>query len=90
MKLALIGLGSVGRGVAHVVKNDPRFKIVAAADSKSGAVNPDGLDIDRLLQGKKETGRIGKGTKILVMSFKSEAKNLTLCFRVPSSLRSSG
>ena len=58
MKLALIGLGSVGRGVAHVVKNDPRFKIVAAADSKSGAVNPDGLDIDRLLQGKKETGRI--------------------------------
>lgn len=59
MKLALIGLGSVGRGVAHVVKNDPRFKIVAAADSKSGAVNPDGLDIDRLLQGKKETGRIG-------------------------------
>lgn len=59
MKLALIGLGSVGRGVAHVVQNDPRFKIVAAADSKSGAVNPDGLDIDRLLQGKKETGRIG-------------------------------
>ena len=59
MKLALIGLGSVGRGVAHVVKNDPRFKIVAAADSKNGAVNPDGLDIDRLLQGKKETGRIG-------------------------------
>ena len=59
MKIALIGLGSVGRGVAHVVKNDPRFKIVAAADSKSGSVNPDGLDIDRLLQGKKETGRIG-------------------------------
>ncbi|MBE6507289.1 MAG: homoserine dehydrogenase [Methanocorpusculum parvum] len=59
MKIALIGMGSVGRGVAHVLRNDARFKIIAAADSKSGTVNPDGLDIDRLLQAKKDTGRIG-------------------------------
>ena len=59
MKVALIGMGSVGRGVSHVLKNDSHFKIVAAADSKSGTVNPDGLDIDRLLQAKKDTGRIG-------------------------------
>lgn len=59
MKIALIGLGSVGRGVGYVVKNDPRFKIVAAADSKSGAVDPNGLDIDCLLKAKKETGRCG-------------------------------
>ncbi|MDO5846790.1 MAG: homoserine dehydrogenase [Methanocorpusculum sp.] len=59
MKIALIGIGSVGRGVGEVLKNDERFKIVAAADSKSGMVNPEGIDFDTLMAAKKKTGRCG-------------------------------
>ena len=59
MKIALIGIGSVGRGVGEVLKNDKRFKIVAAADSKSGLVNPDGIDFDAIMAAKKKTGRCG-------------------------------
>lgn len=53
MKVALIGLGSVGRGVGQVLKDDTRFKLVAAADSKSGAVSYGGLNIEKLLTYKK-------------------------------------
>lgn len=59
MKIALIGLGSVGKGVGEILKMDPRFRLVAAADSKSGCVNPDGLEYDALLNTKKKTGRCG-------------------------------
>lgn len=59
MKIALIGIGSVGRGVGEVLKNDKRFKIVAAADSKSGLVNPEGIDFDAIMAAKKKTGRCG-------------------------------
>ncbi|MDD2470712.1 MAG: homoserine dehydrogenase [Methanocorpusculum sp.] len=58
-KIALIGLGSVGRGVAQVLKDNPQFIIIAAADSKSGVINPSGLDIEVLLAKKKTTGRCG-------------------------------
>ncbi|MDO5845200.1 MAG: homoserine dehydrogenase [Methanocorpusculum sp.] len=59
MRIALIGLGSVGKGVGHVLKNDKRFTITAAADSKSGVVNDKGLNIEELLAKKKTTGVCG-------------------------------
>ena len=58
-KIALIGLGSVGRGIAQVLKDKTQFIIVAAADSKSGVVNPSGIDIEALLAKKKTTGHCG-------------------------------
>lgn len=57
--IALIGIGSVGRGVGEVLLKDGRFRIVAAADSKSGVVDPTGVDIEQLLAKKKKTGRCG-------------------------------
>ena len=57
--IALIGLGSVGRGVAEVLGADARCRIVAAADSMSGACDPAGLDIEEILAKKKKTGRCG-------------------------------
>ena len=57
--VALIGLGSVGRGVAEVLAGDGRFRIVAAADSKSGVIDPAGLNIEEVLAKKKKTGRCG-------------------------------
>ncbi|MFA4848392.1 MAG: homoserine dehydrogenase, partial [Methanoregula sp.] len=60
MKIALIGLGSVGRGVAEMItKKDLGLSITGLADSKSGAMDPDGLDIPALLANKKKHGYCG-------------------------------
>ena len=60
MKVALIGLGSVGRGVAGMIqKKDLGITITGIADSKSGAMNPAGLDIASLLTNKGRNGYCG-------------------------------
>jgi homoserine dehydrogenase len=60
MKIALIGLGSVGRGVAEMItKKDLGLSITGLADSKSGAMDPNGLDIPALLANKKKHGYCG-------------------------------
>jgi homoserine dehydrogenase len=60
MKIAVIGLGSVGRGVAEMVtKKDLGLTITGLADSKSGAMDPTGLDIPALLANKKKHGYCG-------------------------------
>lgn len=60
MKIVLIGLGSVGRGVAEILtKKDLGLTITGLADSKSGAMDPDGLDISSLLASKKKNGHCG-------------------------------
>ncbi len=60
MKIALIGLGSVGRGVAEMIaRKDLGLTITGLADSKSGAMDPKGLDIPALLLNKKKTGSCG-------------------------------
>ena len=60
MKVALIGLGSVGKGVAGVIaRKDLGLTITGIADSKSGCVDPDGLDIANLLLNKSRNGCCG-------------------------------
>ncbi|MEI8330514.1 MAG: homoserine dehydrogenase [Methanomicrobiales archaeon] len=60
MKIALIGLGSVGRGVAEMItKKDLGLTITGIADSKSGAMDSRGLDIPTLLAHKKKQGSCG-------------------------------
>jgi homoserine dehydrogenase len=60
MKIALIGLGSVGRGVAEMVAGkDLGITITAVADSRSGCMDAGGIDIPALLATKKETGLCG-------------------------------
>jgi homoserine dehydrogenase len=64
MKVALLGLGSVGRGVAEMMaKKDLGFTLTAVADSKSGCIDAGGIDIPALLARKKKTGLCGD-TKI--------------------------
>jgi len=61
MKAALIGLGSVGRGVAEMIaKKDLGITITGMADSKSGIVCNEGIDISAVLEAKRETGLCGK------------------------------
>jgi homoserine dehydrogenase len=60
MKVALIGLGSVGKGVAGVISSkDLGLTITGIADSRSGCVDPDGLDIANLLLNKSRNGCCG-------------------------------
>jgi homoserine dehydrogenase len=60
MKVALIGLGSVGRGVAEMIaRKDLGLTITGIADSKSGLMDPQGIDISRILANKKKDGYCG-------------------------------
>src|SRR5450756_1013904 len=44
-KLAIIGFGAVGQGVARVVQSVPHLEVVAIADSKGVALTPDLEDV---------------------------------------------
>jgi homoserine dehydrogenase len=60
MKVALIGLGSVGRGVAEMLsKKDLGLVLTGIADSKSAFMDPAGIDIARILATKKKNGYCG-------------------------------
>jgi homoserine dehydrogenase len=60
MKAALIGLGSVGRGVAEMIaKKNPGITITGIADSKSGYICNEGIDITEVLENKRENGLCG-------------------------------
>jgi homoserine dehydrogenase len=63
MKVALIGLGSVGRGIAEMlIKKDLGLVLTGIADSKSAFMDPAGIDIARVLANKKKTGSCGDQT----------------------------
>ncbi|OWT32610.1 homoserine dehydrogenase [Methanobrevibacter sp. 87.7] len=68
LKLCIMGFGAVGQGLAKVVslkresiKQDygVNLKIVSVADSSTSAICEDGLDEDKLINIKEETGKVG-------------------------------
>ena len=60
MKAALIGLGSVGRGIAEMIaQKNPGITITGIADSKSGCICDEGIDIPAVLENKHRTGVCG-------------------------------
>lgn len=60
MKVAIIGFGSVGQGVARAIQTRGLpISITGAADSRSAIIGNDGIDIDQLLQAKERTGFCG-------------------------------
>jgi homoserine dehydrogenase len=67
MRLALLGFGTVGMGLARALVEKSgflarlgvEFKVVAIADSASAAVDEDGLDLSLLTERKKSTGKVG-------------------------------
>ncbi|MGZ4857439.1 MAG: homoserine dehydrogenase [Methanobacteriaceae archaeon] len=67
MKIAILGFGVVGKGVAQVIsmkkdylqnKYGLNLEIVAAADSSGGVICKEGLDLNLLLDTKKEKGKV--------------------------------
>jgi homoserine dehydrogenase len=60
MKVAIIGMGSVGRGVVSMIeKKDLGLQVTGIADSKSGVLSSGGLDLKKILAKKKKTGLVG-------------------------------
>ena len=60
MRIAIIGFGSVGRGVAEAVEaNKNGLTVTAIADSKSGIIDISGLNIAEILETKRTTGMCG-------------------------------
>ncbi|MCX6688195.1 MAG: homoserine dehydrogenase, partial [Methanoregula sp.] len=60
MRVALIGLGAVGRGVAEMIaKKELGLIITGIADSKSGCMDRAGIDSLKVLADKKKSGACG-------------------------------
>lgn len=60
MKVAIIGMGSVGRGVMEMIAaKGLGLTVTGIADSKSGVIKPAGIDLEKLLEHKKRTGLCG-------------------------------
>jgi homoserine dehydrogenase len=60
LKIALLGMGAVGRGILHAVaEKDIGLIITAVADSRSGCIDPKGLNLRELLVRKEMTGICG-------------------------------
>ncbi|HDQ07476.1 MAG TPA: homoserine dehydrogenase [Methanoculleus sp.] len=60
MRVAMLGLGSVGKGIAGaILERDIGFTLTAVADSKSGRIEPSGIDIASMLEQKERTGMCG-------------------------------
>jgi homoserine dehydrogenase len=59
--VAVLGLGSVGRGILETVRRKPELGIMitAVADSKSGIIDKDGVDIAGILERKKSRQHCG-------------------------------
>lgn len=61
MRVAVLGLGAVGKGLLRTLAAKPELDLVltAAADSSSACIDPDGLDPTAVLDAKCATGRCG-------------------------------
>jgi glutamate dehydrogenase (NAD(P)+) len=55
--VAIQGFGNAGANAAEIWQK-AGHKIVAVSDSKSGVFNQDGLDVEKLVQYKKDTGAV--------------------------------
>lgn len=63
MRIAVLGFGSVGQGIASMVKmKDLGITITALADSKGGLIDPRGIDIETVLAKKRNGKPIGDST----------------------------
>ncbi|HOT93740.1 MAG TPA: homoserine dehydrogenase [Methanoregulaceae archaeon] len=61
MRIAVLGLGAVGKGVLRVLAEKPELGLVltGVADSASGWIDPDGIDPGEVLDRKCTTNRCG-------------------------------
>jgi homoserine dehydrogenase len=74
MRVALLGFGSVGQGVARMLgEKDLPLTLTAVADSKGGVLDPEGISIPDLFFRKTKTGTCGKPKLSALDIVKSDA-----------------
>lgn len=56
-KISIQGFGNAGANMAEILYENG-YKVTAASDSKGGVKNPDGLDIKKLEEHKKQSGSV--------------------------------
>ncbi|MEA1909619.1 MAG: Glu/Leu/Phe/Val dehydrogenase [Patescibacteria group bacterium] len=56
LMVAIQGSGNVGGGLAKLLTNDQRYRLVAISDSKSAMYSPTGVNWDKLSNHKKQHG----------------------------------
>lgn len=60
MKIAILGMGSVGRGLLEMIDGkELGLMVTGIADSKSALMDPDGIHIEEVLMAKRERGYCG-------------------------------
>ena len=60
MKIAILGMGSVGRGLLEMIDGkELGLTVTGIADSKSALLDPDGIHIEEVLMAKRERGYCG-------------------------------
>jgi len=60
MKIAILGMGSVGRGLLEMIDGkDLGLTVTGIADSKSALLDPDGIHIEEVQMAKRERGVCG-------------------------------
>ena len=67
IRASIIGFGAVGQGVAEVLLQKDEYlknigldiKVVAVADSKGAAIDPNGVDLSKVLIKKRTEGTVG-------------------------------
>ena len=67
IRVSVIGFGAVGQGVARVLIDKKEylqnmgldFKVVAVADSRTAAIDANGVDLDAVLARKQSEGVVG-------------------------------
>jgi homoserine dehydrogenase len=60
LRLAVVGVGAVGRSVVELAPEYGHV-VTAVADSRSAAVDPDGLDAEAVFERKEQEGVVGSG-----------------------------
>jgi len=58
LTVAIQGMGNVGGGLAQLLANDMKYRVVAISDSQSGVYRQTGLDVAGIFAHKLATGRL--------------------------------
>jgi homoserine dehydrogenase len=88
MKVAILGFGSVGQGVARMIREkDLGLSITAIADSRSGIMDAKGIDPEKVLSRKKEGQPVGD-PEITARSILSHAEYDVLVEVTPTNINS--
>ncbi len=58
LTVVIQGAGNVGGGLAYLLADNPRYRVIAISDTKSGVYNPAGLVVREVLEHKSKTGSV--------------------------------